>query len=424
MTSFSPERSAELDGPAWLRARRADAAARFAASELPTADVEIWKYTPIKDLDLASYELSRAAVSETDTRALENPFVASVGARAASVVIVDGRLASVEVADDLAAAGLTVGVAEDEVGLLDVPDPDALTALHDAFVGDVVVVRVPSGLAVPADRPVVVVQVSTAGGTASFPHVVVVAGEQSEATILDVWTTSGEGRAFVSPVVEVQAAQAANVRYVGVQDLGPDAWSTGHLLLRPDRDASTNAWVAALGGRFARLYFAALLDGQAGSADVSGVYFGEGEQVHDFRSLQDHRASRSVSNLLLKGAVVDQAHAVYTGMIRVHEGAKATESFLANRNLVLSDGAYVDSVPNLEIVNENDIKSCGHAAATGPVDPEHVFYLESRGVPTEVAERLIVFGFFDDVVSAIPVPGVREPLRAAISRKLERATHG
>jgi Fe-S cluster assembly protein SufD len=131
-----------------------------------------------------------------------------------------------------------------------------------------------------------------------------------------------------------------------------------------------------------------------------------------------------VSNLLLKGAVLDKAHAIYTGLIRVREGAKATESFLANRNLVLADGAHVDSVPNLEIVNENDIKSCGHAAATGPVDEEHVFYLESRGVPTDVAERLIVFGFFDDVVSKIPVAGLRQPLRAAIAAKLDKAGSG
>ena len=420
MTPFSVEASAGLEGPAWLRARRAEAAARFAESELPTPDVEIWKYTPIKDLDLSTYGLSSPQLSASESWSLENPFVASVGERSALAVIVDGRLDSVEVEDDAAAAGVTIGAAgEDQVRMLDVPDPDALTALHDAFVGDVVVVTVPNGAVVA--RPIVVLQVASAGGAASFPHVVVVAGEQSEVTVLDVWTTAGEGAAFVSPVVEVQAAQASNVRYVGVQDLGPDAWSTGHLLLRPERDATTNAWVAALGGRFARLYFDAQLDGQAGSAEVAGVYFGEDDQVHDFRSLQDHRASRTVSNLLLKGAVVDDAHAVYTGMIRVHEGAKATESFLANRNLVLSDGAYVDSVPNLEIVNENDIKSCGHAAATGPVDPEHVFYLESRGVPTDVAERLIVFGFFDDVISGIPVAGVREPLRSAISKKLEKA---
>ena len=418
MTAFTVDRSAALPGPAWLQARRAEAAARFEASELPTADVEVWKYTPIKALDLSSYELADGS-SPADAA---SAFVDAVTERAGLVVIADGRLASVELADDVAASGVTVGVAEDERRLLDVPDPDALTALHDAFVGDVVVVHVPGGVAVA--KPVVVVQVASAGGAASFPHLVVDAGEQSEITVLDVWTSSGDGRAFVSPVVEVQAAQAANVRYVGVQAFGDDVWSTGHLLLRPERDATTNAWVAALGGRFARLYFDAQLEGQAGSADVAGVYFGEDEQVHDFRSLQDHRGSRTASNLVLKGAVVDEAHAIYTGMIRVHEGAKATESFLSNRNLVLSDGAFVDSVPNLEIVNENDIKSCGHAAATGPVDPEHVFYLESRGVPTDVAERLIVFGFFDDVVSAIPVAGVREPLRAAISRKLEKAASG
>ena len=416
MTTFSAERSAALGGPAWLQARRAAAVARFAGTELPTGEQEIWRYTPIKDLDLSSYELAPGSAATTGS----SSFVDAVTERAALAVIVDGRLVSAEVADDVAATGVTIAVADDERRLLDVPDPDALTALHDAFVGDVVVVTVPKGVAVP--RPVVVVQVASGGGSASFPHVVVDAGEQSEVTVLDLWSTSGEGRSFVSPVVEVQAAQAANVRYVGVQDFGPDVWSTGHLLLSPARDATTNAWVAALGGKFARLYFDAQLEGQAAAADVAGVYFGEDDQVHDFRSLQDHKASRTVSNLLLKGAVVDEAHAVYTGMIRVHEGAKATESFLANRNLVLSDGAFVDSVPNLEIVNENDIKSCGHAAATGPVDAEHVFYLESRGVPTDVAERLIVFGFFEDVIAGIPVAGVRDPLRAAISRKLEKAS--
>lgn len=418
MSAFTIERSAALDGPAWLRARRAAAAARFVDAELPTGEQEIWRYTPIQDLDLASYELAAGSTATAGS----STFVDSVTDRAALAVIVDGRLASVEMSDDVAASGVTIGVATEERRLLEVPDPDALTALHDAFVGDVVVVSVPVGVVV--DGPVVVVQVSSAGGAASFPHVVIDAGEQSEVTVLDLWSTSGDGPSFVSPVVEVQAAQAANVRYVGVQDFGPDVWSTGHLLMRPGRDATTNAWAAALGGRYARLYFDAQLDGQAGSADVAGVYFGEDDQVHDFRSLQDHRASRTVSNLLLKGAVVDDAHAVYTGMIRVHEGAKATESFLANRNLVLSDGASVDSVPNLEIVNENDIKSCGHAAATGPVDEEHVFYLESRGVPTDVAQRLIVFGFFDDVIRGIPVAGVRDPLRAAISRKLAKAEPG
>jgi Fe-S cluster assembly protein SufD len=414
MSAFTVDRATSLPGPAWLRARRAAAAERFAGAALPTAEDEIWRYTPIKDLDLDAF----TPASEESGGRPGSAFVDAVADRAGLVVLVDGHLASSELSDAATAAGVTVGPAgEAERPLLEVPDPDALTDLHDAFVADVVTITVPRGVVV--DGPIVVLQVASAGGAASFPHVVVDAGEQSEVTILDHWTSTGAGAAFVSPVVEVVTGPAANVRYVQVQDFGAEVWSTGHLLLHPARDATAKAWFAALGGRFARLYVDAQLTEQAAAADIAGVYFGEDDQVHDFRSRQDHRSTRSVSNFLLKGAVVDTAHAVYTGMIKVHEGAKATESFLANRNLVLADGAHVDSVPNLEIVNENDIKSCGHAAATGPVDEEHVFYLESRGVPTDVAERLIVFGFFDDVIRGVPVEGVREPLRDAISKKLE-----
>ncbi len=388
---------------------------------LPTTDDELWRYTPIKDLDLSGY-----ALAGVEDAVLERPDGGSVFARAvddwaALIVIVDGRLLATDLGASSAAAGLTIE-ASAETSMLDVPDPDALSALHDAFVGDVVVVRVAKGAVI--ERPIVVVQVSSEPNAASFPHVIFDVGEQAEVTIVDHWTSSeaGGAGAFVSPVVELRSAAAANVRYICVQDFAADSWSTGHLLIAPGRDATTKVWLAALGGRYARFYVDAELADQAATVDIAGVYFGENDQVLDFRSLQDHRSSRTVSNLLLKGAVVDEAHAVYTGMIRVREGAKATESFLANRNLVLADGARVDSVPNLEIVNENDIKSCGHAAATGPVDEEHVFYLESRGVPTDVAQRLIVFGFFDDVVAGIPVPGVHEPLRTAIARKLAKAS--
>jgi Fe-S cluster assembly protein SufD len=135
--------------------------------------------------------------------------------------------------------------------------------------------------------------------------------------------------------------------------------------------------------------------------------------------VQRHVTARGTSDFTLKGAVVDEARGVYSGVIVVEAGAKGTSAFLTNRNLVLSDGARVDSVPNLEIINENDLRSCGHAAATGPVDEEHLFYLESRGVPTEVAERLIVLGFFGEVLDEAPVHGLRELLRQAVAVKLQ-----
>lgn len=384
---------------------------------MPTAAEELWRYTPIGHLDLSSYRLPSASpgAAEVPTDSL---LADAVAGGAALVVTVDGRLVQAVVGDAAAKQGVTVGLAVDEIELVDPPDPDALTALHDAFVSEIVVIRVPDGVVV--EGPVVVVQRFTGTGVAAFPHLVVSAGATSEVTVVDHWT-SGDGPAFVSPVVDVRTGEGAHVSYVSVQELGPEVWQTAHLLLAPGRDAELRAWVVALGGEYARVYAAADLAGQGGHAEIFGLYFGEGHQEHDFRSLQDHRASRSKSNLLLKGAVTDDAHGVYTGLIKVREGAKATDSFLANRNLVLGEGAHVDSVPNLEIVNENDIRSCGHASATGPVDEEHIFYLESRGVPTEAAERLIIFGFFDEIVASVPLQGLQDPLRRVLRRKLEKA---
>jgi Fe-S cluster assembly protein SufD len=280
-----------------------------------------------------------------------------------------------------------------------------------------VVVRIAPGTLV--EGPVVVVNASDGDKVAAFPHVVVDAGAGSEATVVE-WATSGGAHLYVDPVTELHVGDTANLRHVLLQDLGAATWQTGHLLATVGRDATLRCWLLSIGGDYARTYVAATLPAQGSTAKVAGVYFGDERQLHDIRSVQDHIGTRSVSDFQLKGAVVDEARGVYTGLIRVREGAKATESFLANRNLVLSEGAHVDSVPNLEIVNENDIRSCGHAAATGPVDEEHLFYLESRGIPTEQAEQLIVYGFFDEIVAEVPVAEVRDHVRAAVARKLAK----
>lgn len=418
LNAFTADRAAAIAGPAWLRARRATAFERFAATALPTTADELWRYTPVGTLDLERFDLA-PETAPARRAATDSPFVAPPADRAALVNIVDGRLTGAELNAVAVAAGVTVTTNGDlAVDLIDLPDADALTALHEAFLPEIVVVDVPANVVLEA--PIVVEQRVTSAGTAVFPHVVVRTGANSEVTVLDVWTSPDDVDAYAAPVVELQPGDGANLAYVGVQDYGRSIWSNAHLLARPGRDATARAWVVALGGAYARLYVDATLAAQGSTADIAGVYFGDGDQVLDFRSLQDHLGSRSVSNFALKGAVVDRAHGIYTGLIRVHEGAKATESFLANRNLVLDEGAHVDSVPNLEILNENDIRSCGHASATGPVDEEHRFYLESRGVPTEIAERLIVFGFFDDVVANVPLPGVREPLRQAVAAKLDK----
>jgi Fe-S cluster assembly protein SufD len=139
--------------------------------------------------------------------------------------------------------------------------------------------------------------------------------------------------------------------------------------------------------------------------------------MHDFRTLQDHDAPKTTSDLLFKGAVEDESRAVYSGLIRIRKGAAGTNAFQTNRNLVLGQGAHADSVPNLEI-EENDVK-CSHASAVGPIDEEQRYYLEARGLPPEAADRLIVLGFFEEILEDIHITGLRDPLRRAVAAKLE-----
>jgi Fe-S cluster assembly protein SufD len=157
--------------------------------------------------------------------------------------------------------------------------------------------------------------------------------------------------------------------------------------------------------------------GDGAESDLMAVYFGDGTQMLDFRTLQDHAAPRTRSDLLFKGAVEDEAQSVYSGLIRIRKDAQKSNANQSNRNLVLTEGAEAKSVPNLEI--EADDVKCSHASTVGPIDDEQLYYLASRGVPPEEAERLIVLGFFDDVFEQLPLPSLVTPLRRSVIEKIE-----
>jgi Fe-S cluster assembly protein SufD len=419
VTAFTADTAADLGGPQWLKDRRRAAFDRFRTASLPSAEEEIWRYSRIDELDLDAY--SPAPVSDGHVPDRLRPVVEAIGAHAGLLVLRNGRVAAARLHPELEAKGVFIGAAGDEpVTSVEGPE-DALVHLHDAFLTDVALVRIPDGVAV--DRPIVVLSWIDAEKAAVFPHVVVQAGRQSEVTVV-VHAGGDDVPALSVPIVELQAADGANIRHLAVQDVGTQTWDVGQLRISGERDSTVRSWLVVLGGDYSRLFVDAQMPGQGATAEINGVYFGDGSQVHDIRSVQRHVTARGTSDFTLKGAVVDEARGVYSGVIVVEAGAKGTSAFLTNRNLVLSDGARVDSVPNLEIINENDLRSCGHAAATGPVDEEHLFYLESRGVPTEVAERLIVLGFFGEVLDEAPVPGLRELLRQAVAVKLQGCDGG
>lgn len=417
---FSPDAARQLPGPSWLAERRVAAAERAAATPLPTTDEEVWRYSRIDELDLDRFKpLTDATTPSGDGAAADGLAHADV-ACAGRVVVVDGTVVLSELDADVAAAGVTVG------RLLDHPDAEALAAgcappvdlfgeLNEAFALDPVVVSAPAGVTV--DQPIVVQHVTTRSGAAVFPRLVVRVGENASLRVLEDFSSDDDVASLVAPVVDIAVDRAARFGYCSVQRLGRSTWQLGSQVAAVGADASLVASMAGLGGDYARVRTDCRLVGAGATGDLVALYFGNGEQMLDFRTFQDHAAPHTTSNLLFKGVVDDRSRSVYTGLIRVRKDARGTNAFQTNRNLKLSDDAWADSVPNLEIEN-NDVR-CSHASTVGPIDEEQQFYLESRGVPPHAAERLVVEGFFSEVLDSIPVAAAVPVLRDAIAAKLD-----
>jgi Fe-S cluster assembly protein SufD len=384
----------------------------------------VWRYSRIDDLDLDDFvPASGAGAADGDAAPgvpeLLRPLLDAAPIRAALVVARNGRVVHAEVRDDLAAKGMRAertGEGDaDVLGAAIDQAPDVFLGFNDAFVADPVVVWVPAG--VTLDAPVVVAHVTEGANQAAFPRLVVHAGDDSEVSVLEI-QVSGPEPSLVVPVTEIAVGRAARVGHLTVQQLGLATWQLGLQVASVDAEASLRTTTIAFGGDYARLRTDCRMVGRGATGELDAVYFGEGDQTLDFRTFQEHVAPDCTSNLLFKGAVGGRSRSVYTGMIRVGKQARGTNAFQTNRNVKLSDGAWAESVPNLVIEN-NDVR-CSHASAVGPIDEEQRFYLESRGVPTDEAERLIVSGFFDEVLGRAPVPSVVPLLRSTIAAKFER----
>ena len=397
----------------WLATRRASAQAALDGVALPTEELEVWRYSPIDELDLDRYTPVTAAAE--DDPAIVHPLVPTQ--RAALVVVRDDRIVHLEAG----ASGVRVtplnALVEQPVELgAAIGEPDAFTLRNDAFSDAGVVVDIERNASV--ELPIVVVHDVTVDWALVYPRVLVRADTSSSATVLDV-ALSADVDALILPVVELHAGANASLRYESVQALGPRVWQVGTTGARVERDGHLTSAAVALGGAYARARLDSKVLGPGAETELLAAYFGSGDQIHDFRTLQDHHAPKTNSDLLFKGVLTDTARSVYSGLIRIRPGAAGSAAFQTNRNLVLGEGAHADSVPNLEI-EENDVK-CSHASAVGPVDPDQRFYLEARGVPTEVAERLIVLGFFDDIIERTPVVELRDALRTAVALKFAAA---
>ncbi|MEN9644682.1 MAG: hypothetical protein RL238_1351 [Actinomycetota bacterium] len=354
-----------------------DAAGQLSSAQLPSTESEVWRYSRIAELDLAAFHPATHDVS---------------------VVGADGLTVRPELTAELVAS---------------MPVHDVFDELHAAH-AHTIEIHVPAGKVLA--EPIVVTHHVSGDGSAVFPRLVVHAGADSEFTVVERFESDPDVRALIVPRLVLHASQAARVSYLGVNLLAHSVWQLGHQQATGERDSTTLLATVALGGDYARVRTDARVVGQGATTRQVALYYADGQQMHDFRTLQDHIAPKTNSDLLFKGAVQDTAKSVYTGLIRIGEDAKGSAAYQTNRNLTLSEGAWAESVPNLDI-RTNDVK-CSHASTVGPIDDEQRFYLESRGIPPETAERLVILGFFDDVLSALPVGSLRPELRQRVADKL------
>jgi Fe-S cluster assembly protein SufD len=352
---------------------------------VPTGREEVWRFTPLKRM-----------------RGLHDDAPFGEGACDIEVQAAEGVVVE-QVAADSPLRGSS--------GLVPV---DRISARAWQAATGATVVRIPAET--ETTEATVVRHIGKGIDVAGAGHAVIVAERFSRATVV----LQFEGNAVVADNIEIVVEDGAELTLVSVQDWADDAVHHSSQHAKVGRDATLRHVAVSFGGDVVRHDTTAEYAGPGGSVDMLGLYFADEGQHIEHRLFIDHTAPRTKSNVVYKGALQGQgAHTVWIGNVLIRKVAEGIETYEENRNLVLTDGCQADSVPNLEI-ETGEIEGAGHASATGRFDDEQLFYLQSRGVPEKEAHRLVVHGFFADIIRKIGVPQIEERLLGSLEAELER----
>jgi Fe-S cluster assembly protein SufD len=387
---------------------RAEILERYAALPVPTTKDEHWRFTDLAGFDPDAWTTNGAAGPSSAPSLLELDVagVAHVGE-----------------------AGIEIESAPDRVRFEPLPEDHELLyslvgwdekfAAHNAAMWTSgLLVHVPRGVVL--EKPLYVRIANSVEGGSLFWRLLIVAEPESRFTLIEEYTSaSPDLEAYSNAAVEIVVQDAAKVEYVSVQNLSRGTWHFASHHARVERDAELD-WVAGgFGSAKGKIRIQNDLAGAGATSRVTGAYFADGTQHLDYDTFQEHIAPSTTSDFAFKGALRDTARAVWRGMIRVEEGAQKTNAYQENRNLLLSKTAHADSIPGLEIM-ANDVR-CTHGATLGQVDREQLFYLMARGLSRAEAERLIVRGFFQDVLDRVELEPVREALASALESRIPQA---
>ena len=398
-----------------IREERNSALEKLSETEFPSPEQEIWRYSKIFDLDLESLTPS---FSSPDDKKTESSFLDTKDLRLVSIN--DGWLGSPKGSNFLDSSQVYLGSLADmgkEFAHIEEnfnKPKDFFDCLNRSYNPETLVIHVPDGVAL--ESPIYIKIQSVTSDLVVCPRIVVNLGENSEVKIVE-HHLSGTGVSLSIPVLDVHVGQNSRLKHCVIQNLGEETWQVSKQNFQLEKDSYVEMFTAAFGGDYARSEIRCDLKGRGSEAYSAAAYFGKGEQTLDFRTFQKHEAPDTTSKLLFKGALDEDSRSIYSGLIKVLPEAIRTKAQQPNRNIKLSEIAWAESVPNLEI-ETNDVM-CSHASTVSGIDEEQLFYLESKGIETSVAERLIIAGFFDGVISKVFDPLLVEEATSILTEVLQ-----
>jgi Fe-S cluster assembly protein SufD len=412
-----------------LKGLRESAMRQFEETGFPTVRDEEWKYTNVAPIARAGFE---PAAARTGTPTLDagaaDAFTYAEAARS-QLIFVNGIFrpdsSSLEALPRGVLAMSLADALKDErwsetalghLGRVLEENETPLATLNRALISDGAFIYVPRGVRVESPIHLLFLSEPRQAAAASFPRVLIVAEQGSEATVIESFAGLGEGAYWTNAVTEINVGEGARLDLYTVQREGAQGFHTATTSARVGRAAGFNSTAVTLGAALSRHDINVAFAGEGAECWVDGLYIvGDGQHT-DTHSQIDHRVPRCTSHQLYKGILDGKSRAVFNGKVFVREGAQQTDAHQTNRNLLLSNEARVDTKPQLEIFAD-DVK-CAHGATVGQLEEEELFYLESRGLHADLARNLLTYGFAEEVIDKIKIESIRAQLDEAVLNRL------
>jgi Fe-S cluster assembly protein SufD len=420
LDAFNHALDAHKSLPTWWIARKKDAYAKFASLPYPTDTDESWRFS-----NRSTFKLDGFSASNTHAKALANKI--ELLGKPALTFVNNELVASNPLDQSLINSGVIVSTIKEALK----SHPEVLKAhfmaqtqrlgsekfasLHTAFIEDGAFIYIPKGVEIK--QPITIVHSANGDLVSIFPHTLIVAEDNSQVSVIDYFVSDSKSKHFCCGANDLYAGHGSKITYVGLQN-----WSNHDLCLQMNstvvrRDARAQSLNLHLGGHQARHESLSQLQAPGAFSEMLALTIASGEREFDQRTLQIHQAPNTKSDLLYKNVLQGKARTIFSGLIVVDQDAQKTDAYQSNRNLMLSDSAEANSLPGLEI-QANDVR-CTHGATTARIDPEELFYLQTRGIPEVKAHELLVFGFFEEVLNRLEDEDLHAALRSIIQSKFK-----